>query len=113
MRFGAGERGRKGPARIISVRQLDPGFRPRWHTLEIRLFKLMILLIALLLIGGFSGTAWLAMFGFYGLGCAFVSVFALRYGSDVMAALGYWFPPLALRATQLDTWLERDLEWKE
>ncbi|MBU2943329.1 hypothetical protein Q4525_00605 [Shimia thalassica] len=101
------------PNRIKTVTELDPRFRPRWYKLEIRLFQVMVLLVALLVVGAFSGMTWLATLGFYGIGCAFVAVFALEYGSNMLAALGLWLPPLALKAAQLDTWLERDLEWNK
>jgi hypothetical protein len=99
------------PNRIKSLKELDPRFRPRWHKLEIRLIQTLLLFIALLLVGALSEQAWLAQIGWYGLPCAFVALFALKWGSNLLATLGYWFPSLALKAAKLDAWLERDLEW--
>ncbi|WP_085793932.1 hypothetical protein [Falsiruegeria litorea] len=73
----------------------------------------MILLVLLLITGISLERAWLASIGFYALGGSFVVMFLLKWGTNVLVTLGYWFPALALTAARLDAWLERDLDWRK
>jgi hypothetical protein len=101
----------KRPTRIKSIKELDPSFKPRWHKLEVRLVQAMLLLVMLFFVGALLERAWLASIGFFGLAVSFVGVAVLNWGANVLAAAGYWFPPLALTAARMDVWLERDLDW--
>ena len=101
----------KRPIRIKSIKELDPSFKPRWHRLEVWLMQAIVLLVVLFIVGALLERAWLANIGLFGLVVSFVGVAVLKWGGNVLAVAGYWFPPLALTAARMDAWLERDLDW--
>lgn len=104
---------RLGSNRIISLKELDPGFCPRWYRLRIWLMWMAAGVFLAVLAGELLEQSWvvaLANAGFFVLLALYV---LLHWGSGLLAVLGYWVSPLAMKAAQLDKWLERDLEWNK
>ncbi|MCG7572873.1 hypothetical protein [Thalassovita mediterranea] len=103
---------KRTPLRVRSVKELDPKFKPRWVKIELGLLAAMAGACGCVVVAAILQIGWLAMIAFYGLPTLFAAVFAVKYGTVGLGFIGVWFPILALKAAQLERWLELDLDWK-
>lgn len=99
------------PLRIKSIRELEPGFTPRWFKICFRAVVACFLFLPVAMIGAAISSRLLQAIGTIGFFGAFVVPFVVSFFPLVLRVLGYWWPWLGMKSAQLDAWLERDLDW--
>jgi len=99
------------PNKIKSLKELEPDFMPRWFKYCFRAVLLIFAFLALIAVAQFFEAEFLAIVGAMGIVLCFTLFFLVILVPPVLSIVGYYWPWLALKAAQLDSWLERDLEW--
>ena len=102
---------RNQPIRIKSLKELEPGFKPKWFQISFRLTLLGLASMPLIVIGIINELYWMSWLGVTGLGVALIPLVLLEIIPPAMSFVGYWWPWMGLKAAELDSWLERDLDW--
>ncbi|KIC24798.1 MULTISPECIES: hypothetical protein [unclassified Leisingera] len=99
------------PIKIKSLKELEPGFKPRWFRISFRLILMGFLSMPVIVAGSVlkvSLLIWLGVAVFHFVMFALIALSVVPRG---MRFVGYWWPWVGLKAAQLDSWLERDLDW--
>jgi hypothetical protein len=104
-------RSRVGPLKIKSIRELAPGFKPKWIRILFRLFAMGIVSMLIVFAGIALESRWVPWVGLAGILGVAIAIFAIKTLPVIMAFVGFWWPWMGLKAAELDSWLERDLEW--
>ncbi|KXF89244.1 hypothetical protein [Phaeobacter inhibens] len=102
---------RHRPVRIKNLKELEPGFKPRWFRISFRLGVLAFLSMPVILAGSVFKVPLLLWLGIICFQLVVFALILLTYVPKVTVFFGYWWPWLGLKAAQLDGWLERDLDW--
>ena len=102
---------RTGPLKIKSLKELEPGFKPRWFRIEFRFVLIVFVSMPTLLAGSIFELYWLLLIGIAGIVVAALALMSLTLVPATMRFVGYWWPWMGLKAAELDSWLERDLDW--
>lgn len=102
---------RRAPLRIRHLRELEPGFKPRWFRYEIRLVFAAVFFGLLSICVGLMGYPGLAYGAIAFCIAAIVAANLLGWMPAILLVFGYWWPSLAVTAVRIEKWLETDLEW--
>jgi hypothetical protein len=86
---------------------------PRWVKFEIRLFIVAALSFAVIMLGAFLELTWVTPLGRRLFVLVIFLMLSLVVAPILLSFIGYWFPSVALKAAQLNCWLERDLDWEK
>ncbi len=100
------------PIRIKSLKELEPGFTPRYFRYSFRLVLIGMVMMLFLISAVFLKSNWffwMAISGFISVAVAF---FLLNFVPPTLRIVGYYWPWLYLKSIQLDSWLEHDLDWE-
>ncbi len=100
------------PIKIKSVKELQPGFKPKWFRICIGLFAVVAVFAILALVGVLSGAKWVASIAGLGGFVTYCVMIAVVFFPKVVRFLGYWWPQLELKASNIICWLEHDLDWR-
>ncbi|QFT74768.1 hypothetical protein FIU92_17160 [Ruegeria sp. THAF33] len=99
------------PTRIKSLKELDPSFKPRWFKICFGAVLSCFPFAFLAVIGSELEMHWLMLLSMLGMIFAASTTFLVCFVPFVLAFVGYWWPWLGLKSVQLDSWLQRDLDW--
>lgn len=99
---------RNTPIRIKSLKELEYGFKPKWHRYLVRLELAGMIMASTILGAAQFNIQWLSWISI----CGFASISLLIAIPPLLRFVAYYSPWLGLKSVQLDSWLELDLDWK-
>lgn len=99
------------PTRIKSLKELQPGFTPKWCRYSFKLVLAAMTLAITMVVSGFFNIYWIYVMTIWSLVAVVVSLALLESVPPVLRVVAYYWPWLGLKSAQLDSWLELDLEW--